>query len=397
MTVPLHDLPGRDGLSRVWSLLPDARLVGGVVRDMLAGRTVTDLDLATPEPPQAVMDRLRGDGIKVIPTGLTHGTVTALVDGHPLEITTLRRDVETDGRHAVVAWTDDWREDAARRDFTINAMSVDRHAGLHDYFDGAADLHAGRVRFVGDAATRIAEDALRILRFFRFHARYGRGVADPAATDAIGAAAQSLQHLSAERVWTELRRLLEAPAPAPALVAMHRLGVLDALLPQGGDPPRLMRLLALQAPPDPLLRLAGLAVGDAATVAARLKLSNADADRLHALMHGVRPHPGLDDDGLRRLLVDSDAVSLCDRGWLLAATSDDPADDPAPWFSLCRRLHALDRPVFPVSGRDVVAAGLQPGPAVGAALRAVEGWWRENGCRPDRAACLARLGSLLRG
>ena len=393
MTAALDGLPGRGGLSRLWSLMPDARLVGGVVRDMLAGRPVTDLDLATPEPPQAVMDRLRGDGIKVIPTGLAHGTVTALIDGHPFEITTLRRDVETDGRHAVVAWTDDWREDAARRDFTINAMSIDRHAGLHDYFDGAVDLHAGRVRFVGDAATRIAEDALRILRFFRFHARYGRGVADPAATEAIAAAVGSLRHLSAERVWTELRRLLEGADPVPALLAMRQLGVLDAVLPQGGDPIRLMRLLPLEAMPDPLLRLAALASGDAGVIATRLKLSNADADRLRTLMHGTRPDPGLDDDALRRLLVDSDPASLCDRGRLAAAASD----DPAAWSSLCRRLHALGRPVFPLSGRDAVAAGLQPGPTVGETLRAVEEWWRDNGCRADRADCLVQLASFVRG
>ncbi len=393
MTVELDGLPGRPGLSRIWSLLPDARLVGGVVRDLLAARPVTDLDLATPEPPQTVTDRLRADGIKVIPTGLAHGTVTALVDRQPFEITTLRRDVETDGRRAVVAWTDDWREDAARRDFTINAMSVDRQGSLHDHFGGADDLRAGRVRFVGDAASRIAEDALRILRFFRFHARYGRGLPDPAAADAIGAAVGLLRHLSAERVWTELRRLLAGPDPARALVPMQGLGVLDALLPQGGDPPRLVRLLALDAPPDPLLRLAALAAGDAAAIAVRLKLSNADAARLHTLMHGVRPDPALDDDALRRLLVDSDAASLCDRSRLAAAGSN----DPAAWSALCRRLHALDRPVFPLSGRDAVAAGLRPGPAVGDALRAVEGWWRENGCRADRAACVARLDSLLRG
>ncbi len=392
MTVDLDRLPGRNGLSRIWSILPHARLVGGVVRDLLAARPVSDLDLATPEPPQTVMGRLRDDGIKVIPTGLAHGTVTALVAGQPFEITTLRRDVETDGRHAVVAWSDDWREDAARRDFTINAMSVDRQGDLHDYFDGADDLDAGRVRFVGDAATRITEDALRILRFFRFHARFGRGAPDGTATEAIGASVGLLRRLSAERVWAELRRLLEGPDPAGAIWLMHRLGVLGALLPQGGDPQRLIRLLALDAPPDPLLRLAALASGDAADIAVRLKLSNADADRLHILMHGIRPDPGLDDDALRRLLVDGDAASLCDRSRLGAAASGDPATA----ISLCRRLHALDRPVFPLSGRDAVAAGLQPGPAVGIALRTVEGWWRENGCRPDRAACLARLGFLLR-
>ena len=393
MTVELAGLPGRAGLSRLWSLLPEARLVGGAARDLLAGRQVADLDLATPEPPQAVTDRLRADGIRVVPTGLAHGTVTAVLDGQPFEITTLRRDVETDGRHAVVAWTADWREDAARRDFTINAMSIDRAGRLHDHFDGAADLHAGRVRFVGDAAARIAEDALRILRFFRFHARYGRAVPDPAAVGAIGGAVGLLRQLSAERVWAELRRLLEGPDPADASRLMHRLGVLDALLPRGGNPERLARLLALDAPPDPLFRLAALASGDASAIAQRLRLSNADAGRLATLMHGIRPDAGLDDDALRRLLADNEAVSLCDRSWLAAAESEDPAAS----VSLRRRLHALERPVFPLSGRDAVAAGLPPGPAVGEALRAVEAWWREGGCQADRTACLLRLGSLIGG
>ncbi len=393
MTLDLAGLPGRAGLSRLWSLLPEARLVGGVARDLLAGRPVADLDLATPEPPQAVMDRLRADGIKVVPTGLAHGTVTAVLDGRPFEITTLRRDVETDGRHAVVAWTADWREDAARRDFTINAMSIDQGERLHDYFDGASDLGAGRLRFVGDAAARIAEDALRILRFFRFQARYGRGQPDPAAVGAIGSAVGLLRQLSAERVWTELRRLLEGPDPADVSRLMHRLGVLDALLPQGGDPERLARLLALDAPPDPLLRLAALALGDASAIALRLRLSNADADRLLTLMHGIRPYPGLNDDALRRLLADDEAASLCDRSWLAATASD----DPAAWLPLRLRLRALERPVFPLSGRDAVAAGLPPGPAVGGALRAVEAWWRDGGCQADRAACLLRLGSLIGG
>ncbi len=393
MTLDLAGLSGRAGLSRLWSLLPEARLVGGVVRDLLAGRPIVDLDLATPEPPQAVMDRLRADGIKVVPTGLAHGTVTAVLDSRPFEITTLRRDVETDGRHAVVAWTADWREDAARRDFTINAMSIDQDGRLHDYFGGASDLGAGRVRFVGDATARIAEDALRILRFFRFQARYGRGRPDPAAVGAIGSAVGLLRQLSAERVWAELRRLLEGPDPADASRLMHRLGVLDAVLPRGGDPERLARLLALDAPPDPLLRLAALASGDASAIALRLRLSNADADRLLTLMQGIRPDPGLDDDALRRLLADDEAASLCDRSWLAATTSD----DPAAWLSLRRRLCALERPVFPLSGRDAVAAGLPPGPAVGGALRAVEAWWRDGGCRADRTACLLRLGSLIGG
>ncbi len=181
MTQPLAD----SGVQRLFAILPTARLVGGCVRDTLAGRPVADIDLATPLPPEDAAQTLTAAGIRVIPTGLAHGTVTALIDGRPYEITTLRRDLVTDGRHAEVAWTGDWREDAARRDFTMNAMSLAPDGTLHDYFGGAADLAAGRVRFVGDAATRVAEDYLRILRFFRFQARYGTGDPDPAAMAAV--------------------------------------------------------------------------------------------------------------------------------------------------------------------------------------------------------------------
>lgn len=176
--------------------------MGGVVRDLMMGRSVADVDLATPEPPEQVLATLKQAGIKAIPTGLAHGTVTAVIESAPYEITTLRRDVETDGRHAVVVWTADWREDAARRDFTMNAMSRGRDGVLHDYFGGQQDLAQGLVRFVGNAATRIAEDALRILRFFRFQARYGRGQPDAEAIEAVTAQAGLLRGLSVERIWS---------------------------------------------------------------------------------------------------------------------------------------------------------------------------------------------------
>jgi poly(A) polymerase len=366
-----------------------------VVRDLLAHHPVADLDLATPEPPLTVMERLDAVGIKVVPTGLAHGTITAVLDGRPYEITTLRRDVETDGRHAVVAWTSDWRADAARRDFTINAMSMDRDSTLHDYFGGAADLEAGLVRFVGDARTRIEEDALRILRFFRFQARYGRAPPDPTALEAIHHGVELLLRLSPERVWSELRRLLGGPGVVEAAALMHRLGVLDALLPDGAAPDRLARLVALDAPVDPLLRLAALAQGRATPVASRLRLSKVDTERLEALKHGVRPYPGLDDDGLRRLLADNAPASLCDHSWLAAAEAG--AGDPEAWSDLRRRLIEIGQPVFPLSGRDAVAAGVAAGPEVGKMLRAVAEWWREGGCRADRPACLARLAVLTAG
>ena len=200
-------------LACVLAALPEARVVGGAVRDTLLGHEVTEVDLATPRTPEQVTQALHVAGIRAVPTGLEHGTVTAVVDGRGFEVTTLRRDLETDGRHAVVAFTDDWREDAARRDFTINAMSMTRDGAVFDYFGGIADVRAGIVRFVGDPATRIAEDYLRILRFFRFFARYASGPADAAALAAIRTGVPGLAGLSVERVWSELARILSAPDP----------------------------------------------------------------------------------------------------------------------------------------------------------------------------------------
>ena len=199
-----------------------------------AGGRCNDVDVAAPLPPEAIVPLLRRAGLKVFETGLAHGTVTAVLDGEPVEVTSLRRDVATDGRHAEVAWTTDWREDAARRDFTINAMSLAADGRLWDYFGGRDDLAAGRVRFVGDPATRLREDYLRALRFFRFQARYGRGEPDPAALAAIRAAVPGLARLSAERVWMELKRLLAAPDPTGAVALMAETGVLGAVAAGGG-------------------------------------------------------------------------------------------------------------------------------------------------------------------
>jgi poly(A) polymerase len=220
-------------LASVMAAVPDARVVGGAVRDALAGHEITDIDLATPRLPEQVMQALQAAGIRAVPTGLDHGTVTAVAGGRGFEITTLRRDVETDGRHARVAFTEDWRADAARRDFTINALSMTRDGAVFDYFDGVADLRAGRLRFVGDPATRIAEDYLRILRFFRFFSRYAVGPADPAALAAIRAGVPGLAALSAERVWSELARILSAPDPRAAISLMDELGVRELCCRKG--------------------------------------------------------------------------------------------------------------------------------------------------------------------
>ena len=274
-------------LSQVWDVLPEARVVGGAVRDALAGRAVVDIDLATSRPPADAMAALRQAGVKVVPTGLGHGTVTAVVDGRGFEITTLRRDVETDGRHAVVAFTEDWRLDASRRDFTINAMSMARDGALFDYFDGTADLQAGRVRFVGDPATRIAEDYLRILRFFRFYARYGRVPPDPATLAALRDGIPGLSRLSVERVWMELRRILAAPNPEEAVGLMARLGIWAAVLPEAQAASRLAGL-----PADPVLRLAAMLTGDPLALAARLKMSNEDRERLVRLLGDAHARRG---------------------------------------------------------------------------------------------------------
>lgn len=316
-------------------------------------------------------------GMRSIPTGLAHGTVTAISLGQAYEITTLRRDVVADGRHAEVVWTDDWREDAARRDFTFNAMSIMRDGVIFDSFGGIADLRAGIVRFVGDPVQRIAEDRLRALRFFRFHARFGHGTPDPAALRAIADAVPDLGGLSTERIWSELRRLLAAPDPRGAIAMMRQLGVLAWIMPEGTDPDRLARLVASGAPIDPLLRLAALLTGNVDAFAARLRLSNAERDRLTGL-RGPAPAVPLSAAGLRQALADQSGAVLADRCWL-AGHKPDP------------RLLSMERPVFPLAGRDLLAAGVPAGPLVGYHLAALRDWWWEGGCIADIAACREML------
>ena len=377
------------GLQRVLDSLPHARLVGGAVRDTLARRPVTDIDLATPDRPDEVMQALKQARIASIPTGLAHGTITAVSKGRHFEITTLRRDTATDGRHASVAWTDDWREDAARRDFTINAMFMDREGQVFDYFNGRGDLTQGRVRFVGDPTARIAEDYLRILRFFRFWARYGRGEADAEAMQAIAAGVSGLAILSAERVWSEIKRILSAPDPTKAFWLMQLLGVLKAVLPEGADPARLATLVAGGAPADPLLRFAALAPGDLPAMTARLKMSNAETERLESMRVALPLMPDADDDAVRRQLALYPAPVLIERSWLAGGFGAD-------WDRLRARLETMERPVFPLLGRDARALGAPAGAVIGAALRETEAWWLAGGCRADTEACRQVLAAALR-
>ena len=373
-----------------------ARLVGGCVRDALAGRKVTDIDIATPETPQRVIELLTAAGLKAVPTGIEHGTVTAVVRGRPFEVTTLRRDVTTDGRHAVVAFTDDWEEDASRRDFTMNALSADPDGLVHDFFDGAADLAAGRVRFVGEPQARIREDVLRILRFFRFHAHYGKGIPDVGGLAACRELAPLLPRLSAERVAIELFKLLKAPDAASTIGLMGEAGILAPTLAELSDIERLRGLQRLDEPAarDPLLRLAALLPDrpeTARNVAERLRLSNADRERLVAVAGPSTMYwPVRDERGLRRSLHRLGAQTMRDLGLLALARGEAALGQPA--------LAAAQvwQPVsLPVKGQDALDLGVPAGKRVGELIGAVERWWEEGDYRADRAACLVQLKSLV--
>jgi poly(A) polymerase len=373
----------------------DVRFVGGCVRDALLGRAAADIDLATPDAPDAVMRKLADAGLRAIATGIAHGTVTALVESMRFEVTTLRRDVETDGRHARVAFTDDWRADAARRDFTMNALSAGPDRRVHDYFGGVADLRAGIVRFVGDPAARIAEDHLRLLRLYRFHAHFGRGAPAPAARAACAAAASALGRLSGERVRDEMLKLLAAPAPAPTLACMADDGVLGEILPSPADISVLARLVGAEPAGggDALRRLRALLPVDGAAAAAldavadRLRLSNEQRARLHAMS----PALPADRAALRRALHRDGAAALRDRALLARARA---IASPAAVDAALGEIDAWPAPRFPLGGADVMARGVAPGPAVGRLLAAVEAWWIDEDFRPDRAACLAQLERL---
>ncbi|WP_375288106.1 CCA tRNA nucleotidyltransferase [Sphingomonas sp.] len=348
------------------------RVVGGAVRDTLIGKPVYDVDLATRHAPEESMRRIKAAGLKAVPTGLKHGTVTAvLASGQPIEVTTLRRDVETDGRHAVVAFTDDWREDAARRDFTMNALYADVRTGaVHDHFDGLGDLAAGRVRFIGDPYQRIAEDHLRILRYFRFHARFGDAI-DAAGLKACADRANDLMALSRERIAAELLRLLVAPAAVRVTALMVENGILRPVLPEI-DAAGVARLAALAereaaagVEAEAVRRLAALLPAEVAEgIGGRLKLSNADRKRLVAATAG----PG--SEGPRALAYRCGPAIARDR--LLLA-----GEDPAP-------IIGWAPPRLPISGGALVERGLVNGPGVAAALRALETRWIAEGF-PDAA------------
>jgi len=380
----------------------EVRFVGGCVRDAVAQRPVRDVDLATADTPERVIELLEQASLKAAPTGIHHGTVTAIADGEAFEVTTLRRDVETFGRHATVAFTDDWLADAERRDFTFNAMSCRPDGTLFDPFDGTDDLHAGRVRFVGDARARMQEDYLRLLRLFRFQAHFGRGPIDRDALAAAREFAPSLAGLSGERVRNEFLRTLEAPDPLPILRDMIRNGVLAVILPEAGDLDRLAALLSLDAAAaDPLLRLGALLSGGAAAVEAvadRLRLSNKQRDRLLQADAAARQlHPDMTKAQLRPLLYRmgrdcvSDALRLSSAAWHASNTV------PAALTDLWSEVSAWAGSQFPLRGEDALERGVAAGPQVGVLLRSVEDWWIAQDFAPDREACLAELARRIEG
>ena len=378
----------------------ETRLVGGAVRDLALGAVVADFDLATTALPDVVIQRARAAGFGVAPTGVAHGTVTVIVDGRPIEATTLRRDVDTDGRHAKVAFGRDFRDDARRRDFTINALSLSPDGVVHDYVGGLIDLAARRVRFIGEARQRIREDYLRILRFFRFSARYGEGGRDKLGFEAAIAEREGLAILSRERGRAELMKLLVAPQAAQVLAALCEAGLLQPLVAGQTDAARFARLTAIEAAgetaPDPLLRLGALCVlieDDAERLRERLRLSNAETDRLAALgrgladLHDGETPPSL--SALRRLLFERRRQGALDALALFHADSGAGVDD---WRFVRARAFLLStaEPTLPITGADVVARGVAHGQRIGATLKKLQALWIRAGF-PRQPETLARL------
>ena len=380
----------------------EPRFVGGCVRDSVLGRPVKDVDIATPDPPEQVLALIQRAGLKAVPTGLAHGTVTAISRGRPFEVTSLRIDVETYGRHAKVAFTDDWEADAGRRDLTINALSCTPDGRLFDYFGGLEDLRAGRVRFVGDPRARIREDYLRLLRFFRFHAHYGRGAPDPDGLAAAGELAPEAANLSGERVRAELLRLMAAPDPVPVLDLMAARAILGVFLPDATDTAALAAVLEIEpdgSAPDALFRLAALLPADPAVgrkVARRLRLSRAEQTQLLGLLEPPDAALGSDEKALRAALYRRGGAVLAAQ-WRLAWARLGPKQRAARRTNLNAALAVAagwQPRSFPLKGRDATARGVPAGPRVGRLLAAVEAWWIAEDFTPDRAACLAKFDEL---
>ncbi|HYF55600.1 MAG TPA: CCA tRNA nucleotidyltransferase [Salinarimonas sp.] len=375
----------------------EARVIGGAVRNTLLGRAVTDVDITTTAPPERTTALAEAAGFKAVPTGIEHGTVTVIVRGEPFEVTTLREDVETDGRHARVRFGRSFEADARRRDFTINALSLSADGTLHDPVGGLADLAARRVRFIGDPARRIAEDYLRVLRFFRFHAEYGEGPLDPGGLAAAIRAQGALARLSRERVRAEILKLVAARR-APAVVAeVATAGIVARVLGVVGEPGRLARA----GRGDPVRALAAYAVlveEDAERLAERLRLSNAEAARLGAFARALAalraPDPPLDEAAIRRVAALHGPGALADA---LAALAGEPRPALTPEAeAAAARFASGDEPApaLPLRGGDLTARGVPAGPRIGALMGEARALWLAGGCRtgaPERERLLRHI------
>jgi poly(A) polymerase len=370
----------------------EARIVGGAIRNALIHHAVKEIDVATTAVPDEVLRRVDAAGWKAVPTGIEHGTVTVLIDGTPFEVTTLRRDVETYGRKAKVVFGRDWVTDAERRDFTINALSLSRDGKVHDYVGGLADLAARRVRFIGDPAQRIAEDYLRILRFFRFHAWYGAGAPDADGLHACIRARAGIETLSRERVRAELLKLLLAPHATPTLAIMAETGLLGsvlggvALLASFENMVKAEAAIGLEA--DAVRRLGALGVAieeDGERLAQRLRLSNAESQQLTALERWWRVSPAAGEKFARALLYRLGVRHFVDQVLLAWSRSPAGAADPA-WRRLARLPQKWIAPAFPLKAADFVRRGIAAGPALGAAMRAAEEAWIAADFPNDRGA-----------
>lgn len=385
----------------------EAKINGGAVRNSLLGEPVADVDISSTLLPEMVIERLEAADIKVIPTGIEHGTVTAVLNKRPFEITTLRADIETNGRHAVVRFGRDWVEDANRRDFTINALYVDREGCVFDPLDGIGDIEARRVKFIGQAEDRIGEDHLRILRFFRFFAWYGRGAPDREGLKACVRMKHTIDDLSVERIWNEFRKLLSAPDPARAILWMRQSGVLNIVLPEsekwGIDAfQRLVKAeVELDWNVDPLLRLMAIIPPQKDGVvglAARLKISNSDRDRLKDWAGGIASFGEIDEARLQKTMYQTSRQGNVDRLKLELARlrevgmrEDDALIEAARITELLNGALQWEPPVFPLKGRDLIKLGLEPGEALGEVLKTLETRWIDSGFELDKQALIATL------
>lgn len=377
------------GVKRVWAALPQARIVGGAVRDSLAGIAVSDIDFAIPLPPDQIMQAAAAAKLKIIPTGLAHGTVTVIADGISFEVTSLRRDVETDGRWAIVSFVDDWRVDASRRDFTINAMSMDQAGEIFDYFGGQDDLKLGVVKFVGQARARIEEDYLRVFRYFRFFARYSKSEPDKEAIESIGELACGVSGLSTERIWTELKKILIVKDITRTVSLMSSAGVLKFIL-MTPNPEKLIELIGYGAPPEPILRMAALAGISGTKEMQRLKLSGDEQARFAALLRPIKITPDSSMLEIRRALADSPVSIVIDRTWL-------DQDKRPGWAELRDQLAAIGSLEFPLQGRNILVLGMSEGPQIGRVLDAVRQWWLEAGCVADTQQCIEKARQIISG